>query len=64
MLRDKSEPLSLRFSFFDPAALPLGSPPLGSTFPSTSSSEREDAAVWAAVLGSFDGCVGYGSAKK
>jgi hypothetical protein len=57
ILRDKSGPLSLRFNFFNPAAL-SGPPPLGSTFPSTSSSGREDAAACAAVFGSLEGCVG------
>jgi len=61
ILRDKSGPLSLRFSFLDPAALPGPPPPLGPTFPSISSSGREEAAVCAAVFGSLEGCVGYGS---
>jgi hypothetical protein len=59
MLRDKSCPLSLRLSFFGGAALtPGAAPPELSTFPSTSSSGREAAAVCAAVLGSFEGWVG------
>jgi hypothetical protein len=65
MLRDKSCPLSLRLSFLGGAALTPGPEPVAEkTFPSTSSRGREAAAVCAAVLGSFDGCVGYGSAKK
>jgi len=65
IFRDKSDPLSLRLSFFGGTALKPGPAPLRSTFPSTSSSGPDDAAaVCAAVLGNFEGCVGYGSAKK
>jgi hypothetical protein len=65
IFRDKSGPLSFRLSFFGGTALKPGPAPLRSAFPSTSSSGRDDAAaVCAAVLGSFEGCVGYGSAKK
>lgn len=55
---------ALRFSLlaFGSGALTAGPGALRSTFPSTSSRGR--GASWFAVLGSLDGCVGFGEAKK
>lgn len=57
-----SAELILRLSLLGGFALTPGPEPVGSTFPSTSSSGREDWAVL--IFGSFEGCVGYGKAKK
>lgn len=65
ILRDMSCPLSLRLSFLGGAVDLTPVLPFGSTFPSTSSKGREvAAAVCVLVLGSLEGCVGYGRAKK
>jgi len=55
-------PDNFRFRLFGPAAFTPGPDEAGSTFPSSSSSGLEDCADGG--LGSFEGCVGFGRAKK
>ena len=55
-------PDNFRFRLFGPAAFTPGPDEEGSTFPSNSSNGLEDCVDGG--FGSFEGCVGFGSAKK